>query len=86
MTLGVRPETMHVAGEGSSRITGIVGNLERLGGETYLYLNGAAGKNMTVHAPGDIAVAIGDEVAIGLDGDKCHLFDAAGQAFSRLPA
>jgi multiple sugar transport system ATP-binding protein len=86
VTLGIRPEALNAAGGGDSRLPGVVYNVERLGGDTYLYLSGAEGKDITVHAPGDMVVAIGDEVAIGFNGDKCHLFRENGEAFPRLGA
>jgi ABC-type sugar transport system ATPase subunit len=86
VTLGVRPETLNPAGQGDSRIAGKVYNVERLGGDTYLYLHSPAAKDITVHAPGDMVVAIGDAVEIGFNGDRCHLFDESGEAFQRLPA
>jgi len=86
VTLGVRPETLHADGHGGSRISGKVYNVERLGGDTYLYLSGPDGNDITVHAPGDMVVASGDEVTFGFSGDKCHLFHENGEAFQRLPA
>ena len=86
VTLGVRPETLSPAGDGDSRIFGKVYNVERLGGDTFLYLNGPDGAGITVHAPGDMMVAHGDEVTVGFSGDKCHLFHANGEAFQRLQA
>jgi multiple sugar transport system ATP-binding protein len=86
VTLGVRPETLNAAGGGDSRLAGRVYNVERLGGDTYLYLEGPAGKDITVHAPGDMKVAIGDDVTIGFSGEKCHLFNEGGEAFQRLSA
>jgi multiple sugar transport system ATP-binding protein len=85
VTLGVRPETLNADGSGDSHISGKVYNVERLGGDTYLYLSGPDGKDITVHAPGDMVVAGGDEVTIGFNGDKCHLFHENGEAFQRLP-
>ncbi len=85
VTLGVRPEALSPAGLGDSRIIGRVYNVERLGGDAYLYVNSPEGKGITVHAPGDTVMAIGDEVAIGLSGDKCHLFHENAEAFQRLP-
>jgi multiple sugar transport system ATP-binding protein len=84
VTLGIRPEALDAAGGGDSSISGRVFNVERLGGDTYLYLNGAEGNDITVHAPGDMVVAIGDEVTIGFNGEKCHLFRKTGEAFERL--
>jgi hypothetical protein len=39
-----------------------------------------------VHAPGDMTVSHGDEVTVGFNGDKCHLFSQSGEAFQRLQA
>ena len=83
VTLGIRPENLNAAGHGDSTIVGRVHNVERLGGDTYLYLSGPAGRDITVHAPGDMVVAIGDEMSIGFNGATCHLFSESGEAFSR---
>lgn len=83
VTLGVRPEALGPDGAGDSTITGKVYAVERLGGETYIYLGAAQGRELTVHVPGDRVVAPGDEIAIGLYADRCHLFDANGEAFER---
>jgi multiple sugar transport system ATP-binding protein len=86
VTLGVRPETLNAEGQGDSRISGKVYNVERLGGDTYFYLNGPDGNDITVHAPGDMTVSGGDEVTVGFNGDRCHLFHENGEAFPRLSA
>jgi ABC-type sugar transport system ATPase subunit len=86
VTLGVRPETLHADGSGDSHISGKVYNVERLGGDTYLYLHGPEGKDVTVHAPGDMVVSSGDEVTVGFNGAKCHLFHESGEAFQRFSA
>jgi multiple sugar transport system ATP-binding protein len=86
VTLGVRPEALNPDGAGDSTIPGKVYAVERLGGETYLYLNTPEGREMTVHAAGDKVVASGDEVAIGFTADKCHLFHDNGDAFERAGA
>jgi multiple sugar transport system ATP-binding protein len=57
--------------------------VERLGGDTYLYLSTLDGTDITVHAPGDIAAASGDQITIGFSADKCHLFHESGEAFAR---
>jgi len=86
VTLGLRPEALNPGGEGDSSIAGSVHTVERLGGDTYLYLSTSEGADVTVHAPGDMVVAPGDRVAIGFNADKCHLFHENGDAFERLPA
>ena len=85
VTLGVRPEALNPDGHGDSTISGTVHTVERLGGETYLYLSTREGTDVTVHAPGDMVVASGDELTIGFSADKCHLFHDSGEAFERYP-
>jgi multiple sugar transport system ATP-binding protein len=86
ITLGVRPEALSPEGIGDSKIPGKVYAVERLGGETYLYLHTPEGHEITVHAPGDKVVATGDQISIGFTADKCHLFHENGEAFGRLSA
>jgi multiple sugar transport system ATP-binding protein len=83
VTLGVRPENLDAGGAGEGRIVGRVYNVERLGGDTYLYLEGPGGRDVTVHAPGDIAAHVGEEMTVGFASARCHLFDGSGLAFSR---
>jgi multiple sugar transport system ATP-binding protein len=84
VTLGVRPEALNAEGAGDSRLPGKIYAVERLGGETYVYLNMPEGGEMTVHTPGDKMLAMGDDVTVGFNADKCHLFDADGTSFERL--
>lgn len=86
VTLGVRPEHLNPDGEGQSQIEGEVFAVERLGGETYLYVRAAGNREMTVHASGDKMVAAGERIQIGLTFESCHLFNQQGQAFERLSA
>jgi multiple sugar transport system ATP-binding protein len=85
VTLGVRPEALNPDGHGDSTISGNVHTVERLGGETYVYLSTLEGTDVTVHAPGDMVVASGDQLRIGFNADKCHLFHESGEAFERFP-
>ena len=82
VTLGVRPEHMNELGTGAATIPGQVLVVERLGGETYLYLKTEAGM-LTVQAGGDSRAKTNDQVQIGFSADTCHLFDAQGQALQR---
>jgi multiple sugar transport system ATP-binding protein len=85
VTLGVRPEALTANGQGDSTISGKVRVVERLGGDTYLYLGAVDGTDITVHAPGDIVVSAGDEIPISFSAGKTHLFHENGEAFGRLP-
>ncbi|HMG51697.1 MAG TPA: sn-glycerol-3-phosphate ABC transporter ATP-binding protein UgpC [Inquilinus sp.] len=84
VTLGVRPEHMSVALGGATgpAFPGQVFVVERLGGETFLYLKTEAGM-MTVQTEGDSRVKTNDQVSITFAAETCHLFDAQGQALQR---
>ncbi|MEZ0168014.1 ABC transporter ATP-binding protein [Microvirga sp. TS319] len=82
VTLGVRPEHMHLAGEGE--LTGEVMVVERLGGETFLYTQLQGGPTVIVQADGEIPTGVHERIAIKLDPVTCHLFDAEGLAVERI--
>ena len=83
---GVRPEHLDAEGKGDAKIPAKVFAVERLGGETYLYVNTHDGKEMTVHAPGDKVISEGVEISIGMKSANCHVFNEQGLAFERLAA
>ena len=66
------------------KILGKVFAVERLGGETYLYVITREGKEITVHASGDKVISSGDEIEIGVDSSNCHIFNEKGVAYKRL--
>ena len=78
VTLGVRPEHLNAEGE--------VFAVERLGGETYLYVRTEGERELTVHAAGDKTVSAGESIAIGFDFNDCHLFGNQGNAFQQFAA
>jgi multiple sugar transport system ATP-binding protein len=78
ITLGVRPEHLHLSDQGQLRGEVIV--VERLGNETYLYVQIDGGKRVTIETRGDNPAQIHDSVAVQIDGSHCHLFDASGEA------
>jgi multiple sugar transport system ATP-binding protein len=92
-TLGIRPEHVQRADQpGSPGVTRLTAShVEHVGGESYLYLEGAAlgcsgeGALVTMRESGDTTAHAGDPVDLALPESDCHLFDAAGKAFRRLP-
>ena len=82
VTLGVRPEHLKTSAQGE--LAGDVIVVERLGGETYLYIRPAAGALFVVQADGDNPTRVHDRVAVGIDPETCHLFDADGRSLQRL--
>jgi multiple sugar transport system ATP-binding protein len=81
-TLGVRPEHLKAAAQGE--LVGDVIVVERLGGETYLYVRPAGEPLFVVQADGSNATRVHERVAVGIDPETCHLFDTDGRALPRL--
>ena len=81
---GVRPEQLDMTGHRDTTISGKVFAVERLGGETYVYLSIAEGMEITLHAPGDMKVSEGDTIPVGVDPEKSYLFTEQGTAFDRI--
>ena len=82
--VGVRPEHLELTENGNAKLRGDVFAVERLGGETYLYVHTENDKELTVHASGDKVVRVGDLVSIGFSPNSCHVFDGEGQVFQKL--
>lgn len=76
-TAGIRPEHVRL-GDGSLRAT--VTHIERLGGDTNVFLRLQTGEAMTVRQFGQHDHAIGAEVSLGFDPARLYLFDAQDQA------
>lgn len=82
VTLGVRPEHLRLS-QTNATMSGEVLVVERLGGETYLFVKVAGGDTIVVQTDGDNENRIGDRVPIQISGDLCHLFDSNGEAVAR---
>jgi multiple sugar transport system ATP-binding protein len=81
VTLGIRPEHLQLGRGGT--IQGEVLVAERLGGETYLYLQTEGGETLVVQADGNNANQLHDRVSVQIDGKLCHLFNLQGEAIAR---
>ena len=79
-TLGIRPEHVSIATEGSGHTKAQVAFAEQLGGETYLYCDVEGSPQITVHQPGQLPVVKGQTLALNFALENMHLFDANGQA------
>jgi len=78
--LGIRPEGLTVAAEGT--LAGRVEVLERLGERTLVHLQSSAGCPVIAELPrGAAEPALGENVALALDIHQALLFDAAGRAY-----
>jgi len=81
LSLGIRAEAVKLASGVAATTTGKVDVLERLGDRTLVYTRLKDGSVIVAEDIGNSRVAIGDEVALNLDGTRTHLFDDAGHAW-----
>ncbi|QNI03616.1 sn-glycerol-3-phosphate ABC transporter ATP-binding protein UgpC [Halomonas sp. SH5A2] len=81
LELGIRPE--HLVLEEQGPLVGKIQVLERLGGQTSLYVQ-MADQLVTIMADGDVAYRVNDTVHFGFAPERAHLFDADGQALPSL--
>jgi multiple sugar transport system ATP-binding protein len=82
VTIGVRPEHLRVCdGDGTGdTLSGKLRVVERLGSETYAYVEVPQAGSITVRAEGDFERRAGRDICIRLDLTHAHVFDAAGIA------
>ena len=78
-TVGIRPEHVSIAPEGSGHTKAQVAFAEQLGGETYLYCDVEGSPQITVHQPGQLPVIKGQTLALNFALENMHLFDTNGQ-------
>ena len=76
LTLGVRAENV-LPGGGAAATVDVI---ERLGERTLVYANLGDGSTIVYDEPGDVRIAVGDGVALTIEGEAAHLFDAEGRA------
>ncbi|MFG6666314.1 ABC transporter ATP-binding protein [Halomonas sp. HNIBRBA4712] len=81
LELGVRPE--HLIIDEGGALGGTIQVLERLGGQTSLYVE-MDGQLLTIMADGDVAYRVHDPVRFGFDARRAHLFDSQGLALESL--
>jgi multiple sugar transport system ATP-binding protein len=78
-TLGIRPEHLRID-QANGTLNGEVLVVERLGGETYLYVKITGGDTLIVQTDGDNPSHLHDRVPIYINGELCHLFDSRGDS------
>src|SRR5262245_5752291 len=78
-TIGIRPEHL-TASRDRGEWQGVVQVAEHLGSDTFLHIDAETIGRITARAPGELALAAGDKVALTPRPDRIHRFDANGQA------
>jgi multiple sugar transport system ATP-binding protein len=82
LVLGARPEHLDVGRDGV--LGGEVMVVERLGGQTYLYVQVTPANLFIIEADGNLPIKVHDRVAVALDPGTAHLFRADGSALELL--
>jgi len=82
ITLGVRPEHIRVLGQDAPGFKVHVSVVEPLGSDTLVYFD-RAGTRFVARAAPDIQVKPGDDIALGFEMDKCHVFEPQSGAVLR---
>jgi multiple sugar transport system ATP-binding protein len=80
VTIGVRPEQVSLGEPGPGALDGRIEVVEHLGSDAYAYVAVKDLARVTVRCAGDFKAAIGAPVAVRIDPDDCHVFDAGGVA------
>jgi multiple sugar transport system ATP-binding protein len=78
LTLGVRAESVSL--DGPRQASGRAEVIERLGERTLAHVILADGSTLVAQAPGESAVAVGDEVGLSFETAALQLFDREGNA------
>ncbi|NBI13722.1 maltose/maltodextrin ABC transporter ATP-binding protein MalK [[Haemophilus] felis] len=85
LSLGIRPEHLLPCNQSDICIKGNVKVVEQLGNETQIHLEMPPIKQTLVYRQNDIVlVKEGDDMSIGINSNRCHLFKEDGMACKRL--
>jgi ABC-type sugar transport system ATPase subunit len=82
LRLGLRPEAVRVA-DGAATTSAKVELVERLGERTLVYARLPDGQPITAEDSAYSRLAIGDEVALAIDGEGAHIFGPDGTGYHR---
>ncbi|WAP69132.1 ABC transporter ATP-binding protein [Jiella pelagia] len=74
--LGIRPEDLTACSQEDAWFTGTLGVVERLGGQTFGYLDIGRDKMVTVELPRDSRAAVGEKMSVRGNVSNTHLFAA----------
>jgi len=77
-TVGVRPEHLFVAADGE--IKGLLRHSEKLGNETFAYVNAGDVGDITVRVDGTLVLEPGEAITLGFKPEHLYRFDEAGKS------
>ncbi|SEN58754.1 carbohydrate ABC transporter ATP-binding protein, CUT1 family [Loktanella fryxellensis] len=79
VTIGIRPQMLHLADPDAPALTGTIRLIEALGAETVVHAAAADGTAMVVVLSGQPALRTGETIRLAFDPDALHVFGADGQ-------
>ncbi|MEF2071668.1 ABC transporter ATP-binding protein [Consotaella aegiceratis] len=79
---GVRPEHIRLVEAGAGSIDGVIDVIERLGSDTYAYVQAGDLGLITVRIVGHAALRPEERVGLAFDPEAVHIFSADGQAIA----
>ncbi|TNF29155.1 MAG: sn-glycerol-3-phosphate ABC transporter ATP-binding protein UgpC [Deltaproteobacteria bacterium] len=84
VTLGLRPQQLHAVSNGEAVVgTGEITHTENMGSETFAHTRIDPDTTLVVRLPGDRLATVGDTLAVGVEANRFHVFDADGVNLTR---
>ncbi|MFK7862070.1 MAG: ABC transporter ATP-binding protein [Granulosicoccus sp.] len=77
--LGIRPEHVKPVASGKGHLQGKVDVIERLGSDSYIYVQVEGAGQLLARSRGNTSLQIDQATGLALDASHLHLFDARGQ-------
>ncbi|MCK9280952.1 MAG: sn-glycerol-3-phosphate ABC transporter ATP-binding protein UgpC [Melioribacteraceae bacterium] len=74
ITLGIRPENLHLTSDSTNSINGLVEVVELMGNESFLHVT-TGSNNYIAKVPADSSVSYNQNIFMKVDFDKLHFFD-----------
>jgi multiple sugar transport system ATP-binding protein len=81
--IGIRPEHLRADGSGDAVLEGEVITIERLGAESYMYVDVGQDEPLVVQAEAAIPIRHGERARIGIPSAAAYLFAADGSCIER---
>ncbi|WP_309082939.1 sn-glycerol-3-phosphate ABC transporter ATP-binding protein UgpC [Chelativorans sp.] len=83
VTVGIRPEHLKLAANGSGVLTGRVDVVEQLGNSTLIYVDLGGRAQVVAEESGDCPAHVGETVRLAVAPAAAHLFDGRGDVIPR---
>ena len=78
VTIGIRPEHLHIDMPGDVQVDGTISLVEYLGSELFIYVALTDGTTLLAQAPGNARHSRGDKVSLSFRGSDAHFFGSDG--------